>query len=409
MLENEIIGRLLYQPDALHKIELDPRWVLLSKNRELIAALIENDGKPIDITLMAEQLRDKNPHTEIDENYLENMRADGFGVDAVEEKAKALKYSHYKMRLEKASKRFVDTPSQENMLAMQDRMMELEKLSQPDDDGNLKSTIEDIYRELEEGAEEGIKTYNGLDDTLGGGLGGGMLVTIAADTGFGKTAYSINLACQAIARNEEPLIDFFTLEMNKKQMTKRFISRLSEVNSYKLRNPKLALSAKEKALVVAKSQELLDTHLRVFDDMFRISEVVKQIRRGHYKAKGRPYIAFIDYVQLVESGNTNEPRHLQIGSITRALKLLTNELDIPIVLISQLRRKGDYKEKRKPGLSDLSDSSSIEKDSNVVILLSEDADDSSVTIVDIAKNREGYTGEIKYRFLKSKMYFQEVG
>lgn len=408
MLETEIISRLVYQPDTIHKIELNPRWVLLSKNRELIAALIENNGKPIDITLFAEQLRDSNPHTEIDENYLDNLRADGFGVEAIEEKAKALKYSYYKMRVEKASKRFVDTPSQENMLAMQDRLAELEKVEQPKDDGLLIETMEEIYRELEEETGEGVLTYKVLDDTLGGGMQGGNLITIAARPSVGKTAYAINLTCQSMARNKDVLVDFFTIEMNKKQMTKRFLSRLTEINSYKLRNPKLKLSEREKGLIVAKGQEILDSHVRIFDNMHNIRSILQQIRRGHRKADGRPYVAFIDYIGLVKTDNNQSNRSLQVGEITRDLKQLTNELDIPIVILSQLNRDVENRATPKPKLADLRESGSVEQDSNIVIFLHKDSEDESVTIADVAKNRDGYTGEMKYHFLKSKMYFQEI-
>lgn len=408
MLETEVISRLVYKPDDIHTIEFNPHWCLLKKNKELAFALVENNGQPIDLTVFAERMRNVNPHTEVDEGYLERVNVDGFGISDIKEKAKALKYSHYKMRLEKASKRFSETPSQENMFAMQDRMRELEKIEQPEDDGSLESTIKDIYREIEEGSTEGILSYPLVDDTLGGGMHGGTFITIGARPGIGKTAYGINIACQMMAKQKDILIDFFTLEMNKSQMTKRFLSRLSEINSYKLRNPKLQLSAKEKALIVAKSEELLSTHLRVFDRMYTISQIEKQIRRGHHKANGRPYVAFIDYLGLIESTNSQVQRYLQVGEITRIIKQLTNELDIPIVVFSQLSRASENRNDKKPNLSDLRESGSVEQDSNVVMFLYRDQEDENVTIVDVAKNREGFTGQIKYHFLKSKMYFQEL-
>lgn len=408
MLENEVISRLLYKEDEIHKIEFNPHWVFLKRNKEIAFALVENDGKKIDLTLFLEHIRNVNPHTEVDDNYLDGLRIDGFGVDDVIGKSKALKYAYYKIRLEKASRHFADTPSQENMVVMQDALMELDKLEIPEDDGTLEKTMDEIYRQLEEGTGEGIMTYSGVDDVLGGGIHGGNLITIGARPGVGKTAYGINLACQAISRNEGVLIDFFTLEMNKGQMIKRFLSRLTEINSYKLRNPKLSLSEKEKALIVAKSQELLQSHLRIFDGMYTLRKILQQIRRGHYKAKGRPYVAFIDYVGLVEASGNKENRSLQVGEITRKLKQLTNDLDIPIIIFSQLNRDVENRSSPKPTLADLRESGSVEQDSSIVMFLHRDSDDENVTIVDVAKNREGYTGELKYHFLKSKMYFQEL-
>ena len=100
--------------------------------------------------------------------------------------------------------------------------------------------------------------------------------------------------------------------------------------------------------------------------------------------------------------------HIQVGEITRTLKILTNELNIPIILLSQLNRAVENRQDKKPNLSDLRESGSVEQDSNVVMFLHEDGEDEGKTIVSVAKNREGFTGDIEYRFLKSKMYFEEV-
>lgn len=407
-LEQEIISRLLYKPDDIHHIEIEPHWFHAKKHKQVIAALAANNGKPIDVTTFCGYIRDADPHTEITESYLDGLQVDGFGVDNLKDKAKALKYFFYKMRLEIASKKFGQTPSRENMLNLQDNMRELEKLDQPEDDGNLSKTVEEILRQMEEGNGEGILTYPMVDDTLGGGMHGGTLIVIGARPGVGKTAYGINLSCQAMIKQRDILTDFFTLEMSKEQMLKRFLSRMTEINSYKLRNPKLQLSSDEKAMIVAKSMEILDTHLRIHDKLFNIKQIEKQIRRRHHEANGRPYIAFIDYLGLVDSGNNQQPRHVQIGEITRTLKILTNELDIPIVLFSQLNRGIESRSDKKPNLADLRESGSVEQDANVVMFLYQDSEDENKTIVDVAKNREGFTGEIPYRFLKSKMYFMEL-
>ncbi|MBS7390629.1 MAG: DnaB-like helicase C-terminal domain-containing protein, partial [Fibrobacter sp.] len=236
----------------------------------------------------------------------------------------------------------------------------------------------------------------------------GMLITIGARPGVGKTAYAINLAMEAMNRQPDLAVDFFTLEMSKIQMIKRFISRMCEINSMKFRNPKLTLKSDEKAKVTASGFQLLGSELRVHDSMFHIREIERQIRRRHYEVKGKPYIAFVDYLGLVEASDTRQPRHIQVGEITRTLKILTNELNIPIVLLSQLNRAVENRQDKKPNLSDLRESGSVEQDSNVVMFLHEDGEDEGKTIVSVAKNREGFTGDIEYRFLKSKMYFEEV-
>lgn len=407
MIESEILSRLLYEPREIHEIELETSWFFSTVDKEIASALIENNGSAIDISTFCSELRNMNPHTEVSEKLVDDLRTEGFMIDNIKKKAALLKYLFYKSKLESASKRFSENPSKVNMMALQDRMMELEQLDRPEDEGELDSTVEEILRQLEEGSEEGILTYPRVDKTLGGGLHGGTLFTVGARPGVGKTAYAINLACQVIAKQKDAVIDFFTLEMSKEQMFKRFLSRMTEINSYKLRNPKMQLSDEEKAMILVKSTDLLETHLRIHDKLFNIKQIEKQIRRRNYEAKGRPYIAFIDYLGLIDGGNSQQPRHVQVGEITRIFKMLTNELNIPIILLSQLNRGIEARQDKKPNLSDLRDSGSVEQDSNVVAFLYKDVEDDSLTILEIAKNREGFTAEIPYRFFKGKMYFQE--
>src|SRR5699024_11907679 len=124
-----------------------------------------------------------------------------------------------------------------------------------------------------------------------------------------KTAYDINLAIQALTKQKDIRMDFYTLEMSQNQMLDRFISRLSEINSYKLRNPNKTLTDNEKDLIKAKSQELLNSHLRIYDTKFNLRDIEIEIRRRHSDARGKPYIAFIDYLQLIEVNTSSDQRH----------------------------------------------------------------------------------------------------
>lgn len=223
-----------------------------------------------------------------------------------------------------------------------------------------------------------------------------------------NTAFGINIAVEAMLQQQDIHIDFFTLEMSKKQMLNRFISRLSEINSYNLRDPYKRLDAKQKDSVISTTSLLLNSHFRIHDKLFELNQIARRIRKSHYEANGKPYIAFIDYLGLIDVKDQRQPRHVQVGEITRTMKILTNELDIPIILFTQLNRGIEARQDKEPVLSDIRESGAVEQDSNVVMFLSEPKDQNHNTDVIVAKNREGSLRKLRFNFLKSKMYFEEV-
>lgn len=404
-IEHDTVAALLYRPEDIARTELKADWFFEPRYKEIISALLNSNKKQITPNTLYESIKLNNPNTLLDANFIEDVRIDGYGIE-VDENAKTLKKRYYKERFDMASRKYAGLPNKQNFYEMKDALRELEELEQPEDDGSLDNAVAHLLEELETTIDPGILTYPKINDILGGGITGGMLITIGAKTGFGKTAFGLNLAVEAIKQQPKLAVDFFTLEMNKGQMLKRFVSRLTEINSMKFRNPKLTLKDDEKAKVTAKGFELLNTGLRIHDSIFNIGDIERQIRRRHYESKGSPYIAFIDYLGLIQAADTRQQRYLQVGEITRTLKLLTNELNIPIVIFSQLNRNTENKD--RPTLADLRESASIEQDSNVVIFLFGDSEDESKTIVNFAKNREGFVGDIEYHFLKSKMYFEEI-
>lgn len=406
-IEHDVLSALLYKPDEITKVEIKPEWFFDSRYKEIAESLLSENKNFIEPNALCEKIRNHKPNTVVDARMLEEMQVDGFGVDLMEN-ATALKKRYFKERFDNASRKYASYPNFANFNVMKDALRELEAIERKEDDGSLKEAVEQLLHELETEPEQGIKTYPRIDDILGGGMYGGMLITIGAGTGVGKTAFTLNLASEAVRRQPDLVPDFFTLEMSKTQMLKRFVSRMSEINSMKLRNPKLQLREDEKARVTANALSLLDSELRIHDGMFHIKQIERQIRRRHFEAAGKPYIAFIDYLGLIEASDTNQQRYLQVGEITRTLKLLTNELNIPIILLSQINRGVNARQDKKPNLSDLRESGSVEQDSNVVMFIHQDLEDESRTIVSVAKNREGFTGDIEYNFLKSKMYFEEV-
>lgn len=406
-IEYNVLSALLYDPKQIPKVELKEEWFFGSKNKEIARVLLDENVNMVEPLALYEEIKRRNHLTLITAEHLDNMSIDGYGVK-LEEVIPTLKKRFYQERFDSASRKYANAPNLDNFDLMKDALRELEELERPEDDGKLNETIEGLLTELEEGLDPGIQTYPKVDAILGGGIIGGTLLTIGARPGVGKTAFAINLAMEAMIKQPNLVVDFFTLEMSKMQMTKRFVSRICEINSMKFRNPKLALREDEKAKVVASGFKLMESELRVHDSMFNINQIERQIRRRHYESDGKPYIAIVDYLGLVEASDTRKPRHEQVGEITRKLKMITNELDIPIILLSQLNRSIESRQDKTPNLSDLRESGSVEQDSSVVMFIHRDSEDENITVLDVAKNREGFVGEIDFNFIKSKMYFEEI-
>lgn len=407
-LEQQVVSSLLFKPSEIKNVDIDLSWFVDKSNKEIVEAIIDTDGNERDILLLAEHIKNSHPMTKVDDEYIYNLSSMATTSAYLPRYIKELESRYVKNRLVVASERFTNNPTEKNKDAMQERMMELESLSIEEDTGSLKSTVEEIYHSLEYKSEPGILTYPSIDNVLGGGMFGGTLITIGARPGVGKTAFGINLAVEAMIKQPGLHTDFFTLEMSKKQMLNRFISKLSRINSYDLRDPFERLDAKQKASVIDSTTILLNNHFRIHDKCFELNQIARRIRKSHYEADGNPYIAFVDYLGLIGVKDQKQPRHVQVGEITRVMKMLTNELDIPIVLFTQLNRGIEARQDKEPLLSDIRESGAVEQDSNVVMFLSEPVEQQHNTDVVVAKNREGSLRKLRFNFLKSKMDFLEV-
>jgi replicative DNA helicase len=399
-LERKIIGKLLQEPTLVNLHEINSAWFFNPIYVVLATTLIKIRGNFEDFSELAHK-------TNLTESEIKSLSYSGFEVQNFDKSLEVLRNVYLNHRLQEATKAYAENPTNKNQLALKDRLREVEELGTVDDDGNLLLPKQEIEYRLENEEEQGIKTFSKLDKILGGGLHGGVLLTIGARPSVGKTAYGVNLAIQAMKRNQDMHIDFFTLEMTKRQMLERFISEMTDVNTYKFRNPSLRMSDEEKNRVRRKLDYIRRTGLRIHDKQFTLSSISRMIRRNQHEAKNG-YVAVIDYLGLIDAENKEAPRHVQVSEITREMKLLTNELNIPIVLFSQLNRAVESRGGNKPVLSDLRESGSVEQDSNVVGFLYKDDEEESKRYLHIAKNREGRTGTLMYQFHGASMHFEEV-
>lgn len=332
----------------------------------------------------------------------------GFVTSAsFENDVKSLHKLYAQRNLEVSMDVYKQYPKKQELANLSEAIAELEKIDEAEDDGKLEDAIEELQVRLNSGKPTGIKSFEKLDNLLAGGLYGSMLFTIGARPSVGKTAYAVNLARQIVSEDPEAQVDFFTLEMNKREMLNRFISAVANVDSQKLKNPSgLDLLFSEQ--VSAGIDWVRNHKIRIYDRVLTLGGILSVIKKNAAKAKPDKYVAIIDYIGLVKV-NGRQDRWLQVGKITRELKIIANEYNIPVIALAQLNRGVESRQNKEPLLSDLRESGSIEQDSNVVAFLYRPDDDNRELVkLSIRKNREGSLGDISYYFDGKYMYFKET-
>lgn len=407
-LEKKILSTFLNNPDETKKVHIEPKWFQEKAHRELAYILLNAEKQITDFSELEFEIKTLYPHSHITEDWLHQLRFEELFVSDLDSSLKTLHKSYIQAEQKKAMIRYLEHETTQNKEALEDWLRAEQEAEREDDDGRLDKDIERLIYNLDHESASGLSTFKQLDMILGNGLEGGTLVVIGARPGVGKTAYAINLALRTLQNNQNTHVDFFTLEMSSYSMLTRFITSMSSIQGYKFKKPKVRLDDTEKEQVKKHALWVKNSDLRVFKDKFKISEIERTIRRNHHKHEGKPYIAVVDYLGLVDSEMGNARGDQKIGKITRTLKLLTNELDIPIILLSQLNRGIEGRQEKTPTLSDLRESGDIEQDANVVLFLSEDDEMQGVTNLTIAKNREGTVGQIQYNFHKATMHFEEL-
>ncbi len=233
-----------------------------------------------------------------------------------------------------------------------------------------------------------------------GGFHGGELILIAGRPGMGKSTFAVNIA-EHMAINEKKTIAIFNLEMPKEQIVNRIICSQARVSTGKIRNGEISADDWEK---IGEIVDKVASAPMYIDDTASVT--VSQIRAKCRRLKQTKNLALvvIDYLQLMQSSGRTESRQQEISEISRSLKILSKELDIPVVALSQLSRASESRSDKRPMLSDLRESGAIEQDADIVMFLyredyyKQDTDEKNIAECIIAKHRNGETGTFKLGF-----------
>ena len=276
----------------------------------------------------------------------------------------------------------------------------------------LKESFERITALYEAGADvTGVPSGFKDLDRLTAGFQPGNLIIVAARPSMGKSALGLCMAANLAVRHEVP-VALFTLEMSKTEVTQRLMCSEAKVESQRLRTGKLAVD--DWPRLTAACDKLAKAPIYVDDSA---SITMMEIRSKARRLKSRePNLGLIvvDYLQLMTSGTNMENRVQEVSQISRNLKVLARDLDVPILAMSQLSRAVEQRHDKRLILSDLRESGSIEQDADLVAFIyrdeyyNDDSDQQGLAEVILAKHRNGPTDAIKLSFLKRYAKFADL-
>lgn len=239
-----------------------------------------------------------------------------------------------------------------------------------------------------------------LDDLLGG-LEGGDMIVIGARPGVGKSAF-VTQVTTALARSGKR-VGFYNLEMQEKQVYERFVVAESGIGLTRLRRAVRFLGDEEERF--RRANEVLEKEDRIIitTGSKAMSEIRNESRHMGYD------VIIIDYLQLLRADKTYRGnRYAEVGAISRAIKALAMELNIPIIALSQLNRVSENREGKEPTMAELREAGDIEQDASVILLMWNMSKDSSRKGIKVEKQRQGRTGKIVLRFNGDLMRFEET-
>ncbi len=421
--EQSVIGSMLMDRDAI----LTASEIITSDDfyqnqyGVIFDTIVElcNEGKPVDLVTLQVRLKEKDLPAEItDMEYVRDL----FRIVST---SANVKYYAQIVRDKAVLRRLIKTSDEVAAACYQDKgpvreilddterkMFHLLQYGQAGEFVPIHEIVLDVVDKIERASKNkgnvtGLSTGFVDLDYKTSGFQSSDLILIAARPSMGKTALALNIA-QYMACREDKTVAIFSLEMSREQLVNRLLAMESRVDSQSLRTGKLRdedwVKLVEGADTIGKSHLIIDDTPGI-----NISELRSKCRK--YKLEHHLDIIFIDYLQLMSSSRNSDSRQQEISDISRALKALARELDVPVVALSQLSRAVEQRPDHRPMLSDLRESGAIEQDADVVMFIyrddyyHKDSEKKGIAEINIAKQRNGPIGGIELVWLPQYTQF----
>lgn len=403
-LEKAMLYYLIYEQEDY---VLDETDFAFERNKRIIKAINELKAEKKEISIISLQSRISANNKQVIE-YLTSLSEYVYATTADYIYNQIIELSKKRKLMELLQKSITELMEAENIdIFMQDKIKQINKIAEINEkEQTFVEQVVETSTEIEKNTlqKPDYTLYTGITDLdkMICGLHKQELTIIGARPGVGKTTLALQIAEYIAERGTETAI--ISLEMSDTQVIQKLISRRARINSYKMRMGTLETKELEQVGIVSAEIAELPIHLIT---KARTIQHIENIARK-LKNKNNLGLMIIDYIQLIKNKGKFNSREQEVADITRTLKLLSLELNIPIVGLCQLNRNAARQE---PTLADLRESGAIEQDADNILFLYQEAE-STETVVDItlklAKQRAGETGKIDLKFNKANSEFKGV-
>ena len=423
-VEQEVLGTLLSDKNALMRVMelLEAGSFFNPKHARIYEAITElyKNNKPYDVIGVIEELKRMGGYDEkVDASYLVELTNKKRSTWNIEVHAQVLAEKAIKRKLIFVGKEISEraySDGEDTFELLQETQQKLLELSIKKDRKKTTSISEEVFRTIEayekiHGAHKGLTGVpTGFDelDSLTGGFQDTDLVLIAARPSMGKTSLALQMARNYSKFRQEGSVGFISLEMSSRLLTTRLIAAEANINSNSiLRGALNDIQIKQMNAAAAKV-----SNSRVFiDDTPRLKVLELRARATRMKIEHDIRILFVDYLQLLRGSGKYETREREVADISGSLKSLAKELCLPVVALCQLNRNVEDRKDKRPMLSDLRESGSLEADADDAIFIHRpevyDKDDKPrIAEIAVAKQRNGATGIFELRFTKESTRFK---
>ncbi len=419
--ESTVLGGIINNSEKLNEVEdiLNQSDFYMEKHQLIYSTMRElsNRGVSIDLVTLSNEL---NTNKKINKcggmTYLTSLSGtSNFGENIINH-ANIVREKSERRRLIKAGMKLIEDSYDGDINQVSSSMeMALDSVADKNKDGEMVSigdALQDAITSIEDKFKNGSRIlgkttgFKSLDNTISG-LNKGDFIVIAARPSMGKTAFALNIG-QAASR--EGNVGIFSLEMPEEQLMQRFLSARCLIPFQTIKTGKLSPAEFER--ISTGAADLANRNIFIDDNSTSLSDIKARCRR--LKKKHGLDVVIIDYLQLLEPSEKTYSREQEIAKISRALKKMAKKLEVTVIALSQLSRATEQRADKRPMLSDLRESGSIEQDADVVMFLyrdeyyDEDSSSKGISEVIIGKNRNGQVKTINLAWRGEYQRFGEL-
>ena len=419
--EQSVLGSILLDSRCLTDVIgiVRPEDFYVKQNREIYEAIYSmfNFSQSIDLVTVLEKLREMGVYHDNSRDYIKQLleitptAANAVRyANIVKDKAMLRSLSDAGSDIVESVSAQVGTPA-ELLENAEKKIYALRKGERGDSLEHIRVTLHKVFDRLEE-LSQSDSTFPGMSTGLAdldrriNGLNNSDLIMVAARPAMGKSAFALNLALN-VAKKYHKTVAIFNLEMSREQLAMRLLAIESFVDGKKMQTGKL--TEEEWSKLSMASYALAQTDIRIDDNpSITVAEMNAKCRRVENLG-----MVVIDYLQLMNGGKSGDSRVNVVGEISRSLKIMAKELNVPVICLSQLSRGPESRTDKRPMLSDLRESGSIEQDADSVLFLyrdeyyNENTEDKGVAECIVAKNRHGEVGTVKLQWIPQYQTFTD--